>query len=252
MNDSEKTDITLLFEPGIYEIYDQDTQYSYYGESSRLSHRINLHIQQIRSGSHENYELNKALATNPTINRFRFYILHSGPEWESLAKRQACEKAYIEANSQRCFNYVEDEKNAVGRGRFIINTPILVNGVIYQSQRKAAAALGVGRTTLKRICLDPNDYRAILVPEQSAAWTRVSFFGQKDYSPSVFFSNYDECVEAGFATSEQNARRKIQRNEFGWRFAHVDTTGKALRTPYTLKPGEITYKEWIDTIDNKE
>jgi hypothetical protein len=50
-------------------------------------------------------------------------------------------------------------------------------------------------------------------------------FDQKGDNPSVFFSSYEESIAAGFATNEQNARRKIQRGEFGWRFAHLNRNG---------------------------
>jgi len=31
--------------------------------------------------------------------------------------------------------------------------------------------------------------------------------------------------------------------------AHVDDKGEALRIPYTLKPEEVSYAEWIETIE---
>jgi hypothetical protein len=52
----------------------------------------------------------------------------------------------------------------------------------------------------------------------------------------------EECVAAGYTTNIQNARRKIQRKEDGWRYAQTDETGEPLRVPYTLKPGEISFK----------
>jgi len=59
------------------------------------------------------------------------------------------------------------------------------------------------------------------------------------------FESYQDCIEAGYATNVQNARRKIQRGDAEWRYAHLDRKGKPLRIPYKLKPGEISYKDLI-------
>lgn len=59
----------------------------------------------------------------------------------------------------------------------------------------------------------------------------------------MLFESYQECIEAGYATNTQNARRKIQRKEPGWRYAHVDENGQPLRIPDSLKTGEIKYKD---------
>ena len=73
---------------------------------------------------------------------------------------------------------------------------------------------------------------------------------EKNESPSLLFNSYKERIAAGFATNNQNARRKIQRHEKGWRYAHLDNIGKPIRTPYTLQPGEISHDQWINQQKN--
>ncbi len=107
---NDKVDVTFLVQPGVYEIYDTDTGYSYYGETTSLFNRLNNHKEQLSKGIHDN----------------------------------------------------------------------------------------------------------------------------------------KECIDAGFATNIQNIRRNIKQNKVGWKYSHLDTRGKPLRTPYALKPGEISYKQWLE------
>lgn len=243
---NDRKDVTFLVHPGVYEIYDTETGFSYYGETYSLSHRLNNHREQLSRGTHENTALMRALASNPSITRFQFFVLDSGPEWADQQKRVQRENAYIEANRTRCFNAIEPERTENQPPRVCNNVPVMARGVRYQSQRHAASALGIGRTTLKRYCNDPNNTEFRWLYEESALWSCTPIFGKKGDSPSLLFSSFQECIDAGFATSKQNARRKIQRNELGWKYAHVDSRGMPLRTPYTLKPGEISYKQWAE------
>lgn len=88
------------------------------------------------------------------------------------------------------------------------------------------------------------------LPDQEVSYGAVAIFGKKDTSASLCFKSYAERINAGFATNKQNARRKIQRKEEGWRYAHVDEIGKPIKTPYTLKPGKISYELWIQQQKN--
>jgi hypothetical protein len=55
-----------------------------------------------------------------------------------------------------------------------------------------------------------------------------------------------DVVAAKFATSTQKVRRRIASPKFpNWRYAAVDDTGKPIRKPYTLNPGEINYDQWL-------
>ena len=60
-------------------------------------------------------------------------------------------------------------------------------------------------------------------------------------------------VQAGFATSVQMVRRRIQSPQFvNWRYAAVDANGNSVRQTYVLQEGEISYQQWLDqqTISN--
>jgi hypothetical protein len=116
----------------------------------------------------------------------------------------------------------------------------MYNGKIYRSSREAALKENRSRSQILRDLRDQTKTEIYYLEKEKIKWGEIPIFGQKGDSPSVLFDSY---VEAGFATNKQNARRKIQRNETGWRYAHVDSNGKPLRTPYTLKEGEISYKE---------
>jgi hypothetical protein len=240
-----KIEVTFLIQPGVYEIYDTITKNSYSGETTCLFNRLNNHTQQLLKGTHDNLALKSALATNPTLDRFKFFVLDYGSKWADQQKRVKRQDDYIKVNRARCFNVSKSEPTLKQTQKIYLNVPIRVRGVRYQSQRQAAKALGIGRTTLKRYCNDLNNTDFNWIFEESAPWCYTPVFGQKGESPSVLFNNSKESIRAGFATSVQNIRRKIQRSEFGWKYAHVDNRGKPLRIPYLLKPGEISYKQWV-------
>ncbi len=175
-------------------------------------------------------------------------MLDFGPDWNDSQKRLQRQNFYIDANKSKssCFNFIESEQTVNQTPIISLNVPVMARGVRYESQRHAASALGIGRTTLKRYCNDLNNPDLNWIYEESAPWSYTPIFGKKDDSPSVLFNNYKECIDAGFATNIQNIRRKIKQNKLGWKYAHLDTRGKPLRTPYALKPGEISYKQWVE------
>jgi len=245
-NNSGGMDVTCVVHPGIYEIRDLETNLSYYGETDSLVHRLDSH-RQLRKGTHENTNLRKRLQDNPDLKNIRFIILHSGPEWADVEKRKKCEDDYIAANAERCYNVINPPTQKRSRKN------VMANGKLYTSDRKAAIGEKFSRASIVRFCEDPSNKDYYYVVQQVEVDPgSVPIFGQKGESPSLFFRSYTECIEAGFATNHQNARRKIQRKQPGWRYAHVDANGnplrdkdgRHLRKAYQLKPGEISYVDW--------
>lgn len=120
-------------------------------------------------------------------------------------------------------------------------------GQRYNTDRIAAEALRMGRSTLKRYIANPNMPEYFYLPEEPYGETPI--FGKQGDGPSVLFNSIKEAVEAGYATNTQNARRKIKRQEEGWRYAHFNENGTSKREPYTLKPGEMSYEQYKNTIN---
>lgn len=245
-NNNEK-DVTFLVQPGVYELYDTKTGLSYYGESFSLMHRLNSHRDQLSKGSHENTALREAFQKNPKLERIKFKVLHAGPEWKDEKKRKACENSYIENNAHRCFNYIESDTEAQER----TICPVMAYGVRYKGVRAAAKALNKGRSNVRRICQGGKNPNIYYIKEEKTRYGEIPIFAQKDDSPSVFFPSYKSCVAAGFAKNNSQILARIRKPAPGWCYAHVDERGKALRIPYTLKPGEVSYAEWIETIEQK-
>lgn len=66
---------------------------------------------------------------------------------------------------------------------------------------------------------------------------------------AFFVLSMGDCAKAQYATNVQNARRKIQRGQDGWRYAHLNAeTNKPLRVLYVLKPGEWSYSQYCDVF----
>ncbi len=67
----------------------------------------------------------------------------------------------------------------------------------------------------------------------------------KESSPS-------EIIEAGFATTKQMVRRRIQSAGFpNWRYANLDANGVP-KGNYVLQPGEQTYQDWLAEQEAKK
>lgn len=60
----------------------------------------------------------------------------------------------------------------------------------------------------------------------------LSYYGESEFL-SHRLTKHFEALKAGW-------------HEKGWKYAHVDNQGKPIRTPYSLKPGEISYDQWIE------
>lgn len=238
----EKLDVTSLKYPGIYEILDVKNNKSYYGQSSLLFRRMMHHHQGLINETHECKALMAAFKEQgKPIDNFRFIVLKAGPGWEDENVRLEYENKLVEQNKDRCYNndgsYGKNKKSNIRK-------PLIYNGKFYSSSRLAAAGEGLGRTTILRHLDSPN-YPDVYYLEQEL-YGEIPVFGQQGNCFSVLFSSMGDCLIAQYATSVQNARRKVNRNEEGWRYAHLDEKGKPLRIPYTLKPGEITYEQYVE------
>lgn len=124
----------------------------------------------------------------------------------------------------------------------------MVNGKKYPSIRAAVREEKISKSTLIRYLDDPNKENYYYLRDEQTTYGKIPLFGQKDdNSPSVFFESFQECGNAnkGYATNTQNARRKIQSKKPGWRYAHVNQKGEPLRIPYTLKKGEVSFKDLV-------
>lgn len=240
-------DYSILTQAGVYQIYDINSDKMYFGETDNLFQRLNQHNRWLREKNHHNKGLRDSSQKNPITN-FKFIILHAGPDCKNLESRVECQDFYIEKNKDRCYNIVTiNTENKIIR-------PIMYKGERFESVREAARLLKTkgtprSRTQLKRDLENPAVIDVFYLDNKVKPYGCISLFGKKNNSPSLLFTSYKECVAAGFATSTQNARRKIQRKENGWRYAHTNAEGKPLRIPYTLKPGEISYEQWKDTQD---
>nr|YP_009185190.1 putative GIY-YIG homing endonuclease [Bracteacoccus giganteus]ALO63562.1 putative GIY-YIG homing endonuclease [Bracteacoccus giganteus] len=233
-----KWDITDTRYPGIYEIYDVQNKMSYYGETFCLCSRYDHHLRDLEAGTHHNKSLLNAYKKQSNPDGFRFFVLYYGDEWADKNKRLQRQNECISSNFENCYNITE-----ISETRSI--KPVMVNGTRYASIREAARQTGISRSQLIRLLNSQTNPEIHYLVHQAQEYGYIPIFGRKNDGPSVLFESYAECVVAGYATNTQNARRKIQRNETGWRYAHFSPDGTPARTPYTLKPGKISYKQYI-------
>lgn len=127
-----------------------------------------------------------------------------------------------------------------------MKNPVIVNGVRYESVRKAAKALGVSRSTMKRYADGIDKTEIYYLRAEPYGCTAI--FAKRGNGSSLLFPSIVDAVKAGYATTKQNATRKLNRREEGWRYAHFDQNNKPLRIPYELKSGEISYEQYCDSL----
>lgn len=236
---SQVRDITFTKHPGIYEILDANSGKSYYGETDCLSSRWSRHWNDLVKGIHHNSALLKAFqdTKNPDDFRFRFRVLEWGIEWNDKKKHLTKEAEYIQQNSDRCFNVDQTLPSNP-----ITIKPFIYKGERFESTRDAAKKLNRSRSQIKRDLSDSSKPDCYYLESEVEAYGEILIFAQKGDGPSVLFQSIEKCVQAGYATNIQNARRKIQRNEPGWRYAAVNDENKPIRKQYTLKSGELSYE----------
>lgn len=236
---NNKIDITFTIYPGIYEILDVDNNKSYYGETTELAGRWSRHYKELEKGVHHSRELQKAYTNKKTNDSFKFIVLYWGSYWDDLKKRQAKEQELINKNANRCYNSVH-----ISNRRKEIH-PIMYNGIRYDSISAASRGTGRSKSQIHRDIKDPTKVNIFILTDEVTEYGFIPIFAKKDdkkETPSVLFQSIQECVNAGYATNVQNARRKIQRKEDGWRYASIDESGKPIRQPYSLKEGELSYE----------
>jgi hypothetical protein len=102
----QKTEVTFLNYPGVYEILDTINNFSYYGESECLALRIGRHFTALQKGTHEcsKLQFEYTQAANPAA--FQFFILEAGPKWINKEKRVNRQDEIIAKNSSRCYKIV--------------------------------------------------------------------------------------------------------------------------------------------------
>lgn len=240
----ERLDVTQLNYPGVYEILDIKNNKSYYGQSSSLVRRLMQNHQGLMNETHECETLRTAFKEQgKPIDKFRFIIHKSGPEWLDDNLRLKYESELVAQNKQRCYN-TDGVSTETTQPPEQIRKPLMYNGTFYTSSREAAIALGIGRTTVKRHLSSP-DYPDVYYVEKHS-FGEIPVFAQQGNGFSVLFNSMKDCVAENYASSTQMVRRRIKSERKGWRYAHLDQNKKPLRIPYKLKSNEITYQQYCE------
>lgn len=134
-NKVEKRNISFLKNPGVYEILDVQKNCSYYGESDCLFSRLQIHLRQLRNGTHFCKKLLEVYQQTSEDN-FQFFVIVSSPEWASAKKRRDSQNQLIEENSSRCSNQTKAQR--LNFPSTLIQ-PLMYKGKRYNAVRQAVA-----------------------------------------------------------------------------------------------------------------
>lgn len=129
--------------PGLYEIYCDQTQCSYFGHSQNVMYRLGRHFNDLQATNHEIHELQTDWLKYGR-GAFCFRILECGPEWKNKNQRLAQEQKYIAACQQRLYNTV---LRIPSRSR----KQWTIDGITYPSGAEAARQLGVSVSGIYRL-----------------------------------------------------------------------------------------------------
>jgi hypothetical protein len=238
-------DITAAIGPGVDVIKDSISGRGYYGESGELAIRLGRHKQALEKGIHDNSALQKAWDDTADKSQFRFIILEWGSGLENVGIRKVKEAALIKANSNLCFNKIPGVRTKPQRA---IVRPVIINSIRYRSTRDAGCQLKRSRIGILRDIRDakkPDTYFCSQEQYRSpSVFVQIGRGGKE--GPVLFFRSMNDVIAANFAKSAQMIRRRIASQHFpNWKYAVLDNTGKPTGMPYTLKPGEIDYEQWL-------
>lgn len=246
---TEKMNISFLKDPGVYEILEVKKNFSCYGETSCLLNRFQIHLRQLKKGTHPCTRLLESFQEQNNEEGFQFFVRASGPEWHSAEKRREFQDRVVEENSSRCYNQTEEDRAFSSATQI---RAIMYKGRRYDSVRGAiryAEHVKISRTRLKRQLIDPKIDDVYYLEEQKQHGS-IPLFGQKENGPVVFFPSIRAAVRAGFARNRAIATRMVQQNIGGWRYAAVDENGNPLRT-YKLQKDDFTYKRYLEQLLEK-
>jgi hypothetical protein len=240
-NTSYNMDITAAVGPGIYAIVNTKSGQVYFGESDLICTRLGVHKNALEKNKHENRRLQESWSKDSVY--FRFVILEYGLAWKDVSKRRIKEQQLILANANNCFNQIPGTPNR--EGGYV--TPLLVNNTRYESLEAASRATGISPTSLKRDAKNTKKPNVVALDKEPYGCAPI--FGQigEGYKKGdiVLFSSITSVVTEGYAKNRTEVYRRIKSSLYpGWYYAAVDNDGNAIRRPYKLKPGEITYEDW--------
>lgn len=239
-----KRNVSFLKDPGVYEILDLKNNCSYYGESECLLSHLQIHLRQLRNGTHFCKKLQDSFQKTGEKN-FQFFVLVSGPEWTSAQKRRDYQDQLIEENSSSCYNQTQAQRYNYPS---TVIRPIMYKGRKYNAVRQAVADkkyVSVSRTTLKRQLADPAITDVYYLEEGHVPHGSIPIFAKQKDGPQVFFPSIRAAVQAGFAPNRNVAKRNLDTHVEGWTYVGFDTQGQPLRT-YTLKEDDLTFEMYVE------
>lgn len=243
---NKKINVSYLNQPGVYEILDVQNNKSYYGETSYLFGRLEIHSRSLRKGAHPCKGLQKSYDKIGNFENFQFFIIVAGPEWLDKEKRRQLQDNLIENNKDRCYNQTleEMESPAVSKIRRISYKSIEYSNIRGAVKYLQASPDAISRTHLKRLVNDPNVLNAFYLDEEQEGITHgsIPIFAKKIGTPLMLFSSIRKVVEAGFAKSSREVVKKTTNNIDGWYYPLLDNDGKPMKGLYTLQDNEISYK----------
>lgn len=242
-------DVSFLNGPGVYEILDVLNNMSYYGESGCLFDRLQIHYRQLKTGNHFCKRLQDAFTEQQNLDGFKCFIVASGPDFVDAQKRRDYQDKLIEKNKHRCYNQTEYERS---NPAFSEIRPIMYKGKRYESVRgalKDTAHGTVNRSTLRRKLNDPTCLDIHYIEGEGVLHGSILVFARKAGGPLVLLPSIKACVKYNFVKTIRLAKKNLEQNIDGWRYANVDKKGKPMRGNYILKEGEISYEMYLKNPD---
>jgi hypothetical protein len=234
----KKINVSYLNQPGVYEILDVKNDKSYYGETSYLLGRLEVHFRSLRKGNHFCKALQESYNKISDSENFQFFIIVYGSKWLDKEKRVKFQDNLIKTNKDRWYNQTFEEMKSPPVSKI---RRISYKGIEYPNVRGAVKLLEstpdqISRSHLKRLLLDPNVTYAFYLDseEDGIEHGSIPVFAKKPGTPLLLFPSIRKVLEAGFAKSHLEVVNNAEKNIEGWYFPLLDTDGKPRKGLYTF------------------
>ena len=181
-------DVSILFNPGIYQIKCLQNNKIYIGESSNLFSRIGRHCDNLENNRHDCFALQNDF-NKYGKKAFVFLILKQGLSYQNDIIRKNEERKLIQNISKKFrYNSIEFEQSFYAQG-------VKINNKIYPSLNNAAIELNESRTNIVRKCIDEKNTKYVFI--KSTLGQKYSF---KKACPCKIEGNfYKSLAQAGKA-----------------------------------------------------
>lgn len=200
-------DISLLNQPGIYEIKNLQNGKRYIGQSENVLERLGKHISTLNDGTHDCFALQEDWdQTQEKHANFSLVALSLGQDWLEKGKRKEEEARLIgESNKEQLYNQLQQSLKDRQNYRVVFSA----YGKVYSSLSEGVKNLALSETEIRRRIRSKTNFDFSFIEQIPHGYRPVIVDGNE--YPSV-----KSLVDAGLAKNRHQALRRLSSASSKW------------------------------------